>query len=228
MFWRSVPPQPLEAAIASELDAASYLMTFNEPERADQANLSPTYAASLWPQIEAIADAYNLEIVGPCMTKDATEWYDAFIASCTNCRIDYTCIHTYYQPWPCDGSKNWERIGSATQGDDYWLKWTLDKWYNWYGQKKIWVTEYGCYPWDEAGEGCDAAKHDDILDQQTAVFEQDGRVFRYNWFTTFAFDEGGFKDGALNVPNWETTEGGQGCPDRKWIEGWYTPSKGWG
>eukprot|EP00594_Rhizosolenia_setigera_P021006 CAMPEP_0178981054 /NCGR_PEP_ID=MMETSP0789-20121207/26843_1 /TAXON_ID=3005 /ORGANISM="Rhizosolenia setigera, Strain CCMP 1694" /LENGTH=466 /DNA_ID=CAMNT_0020671545 /DNA_START=60 /DNA_END=1457 /DNA_ORIENTATION=- len=225
MFWNSVP-STIDAELQAELEAATYLMTFNEPERGDQANLTPAQAAALWPQIENIADTYGLSIVGPCMTKDAYDWYDDFLAACTNCRIDYTCIHTYYQPWPCDGSKDWECIGNADLGNDYWLRVTLDRWFDDYG-KPIWVTEYGCYPWDAAGEGCDANKHSAILEQQTSVFEEDSRVFRYNWFTTYAFDEGGFKDGALNVPNYEEVGPGQACPNIKWIAGIFE-TRGWG
>ena len=203
-------------------------MTFNEPERADQANLHATDAALLWPQIEAIADEYNLQIVGPCMTKDGYTWqYDDFITECENCRIDYTCIHTYYQPWPCDGSKDWECIGNESLGQDHWLRRTLDRWYNDYGQKPIWVTEYGCYPWDTAGDGCDGAKHAAIMEQQTAVFEEDDRIFRYSWFTMHAFDEGGFKDGSLNVPHWEKQGPGIVCRNKKWLDGIFQ-TNGWG
>lgn len=80
---------------------------------------------------------------------------------------------------------------------------------------------------DAAGEGCDANKHSAILEQQTSVFEEDSRVFRYNWFTTYAFDEGGFKDGALNVPNYEEVGPGQACPNIKWIAGIFE-TRGWG
>lgn len=95
--------QCFDQANHEEFVAASNLLTFNEPERIDQANMTPAQAAALWPQIEAIAFNYDLKIVGPCMTKDAYTWYNDFLVACTNCRIDYTCIHTYYQPMPCTG-----------------------------------------------------------------------------------------------------------------------------
>jgi hypothetical protein len=227
MFWgaTSIPLQPFDQATHEEFVAASNLLTFNEPERIDQANMTPAQAAALWPQIEAIASTYDLKIVGPCMTKDAYTWYNDFLAACTNCRIDYTCIHTYYQPMPCTGP-DWECIGTTdpSKSETFFLEYTLDKWYNNYG-KPIWVTEYGCYPWDIAGEGCDAAKHEAIMEQQTRVFEADDRVERYNWFSTYAFDNG-FKDGALNVPNYDVKHGTT-CPNNFWLEGIFE-SRGWG
>lgn len=42
-----------------------YLLAFNEPNFKDQANLTPSAAAALWPKHEAIAKTYNLKIVGP-------------------------------------------------------------------------------------------------------------------------------------------------------------------
>ena len=43
-FWSSVPSQPLDPGVEAELQEARYVMTFNEPERADQANLTPQQA----------------------------------------------------------------------------------------------------------------------------------------------------------------------------------------
>ncbi|MBC7451657.1 MAG: hypothetical protein H7259_09235 [Cytophagales bacterium] len=49
----------------------------------NQARLTPTEAAAAWPQIEAIADEYNLKIVGPavnycgsCVTENGVTYND--------------------------------------------------------------------------------------------------------------------------------------------------------
>mmetsp|Transcript_30392 Transcript_30392/g.51795 ORF Transcript_30392/g.51795 Transcript_30392/m.51795 type:complete len:92 (-) Transcript_30392:1949-2224(-) len=90
-------------------------MAFNEPERGDQANISPSYAAELWPQIVSIANQYNLQLVAPCGTIDhGFTWYNDWLSSCTEmyggpCELDFTCTHAYYQPLPlpCDGVPVW-------------------------------------------------------------------------------------------------------------------------
>ena len=150
MFWNSVPdPNNLSATQIANFQAASHVMGFNEPERPDQANLTPANAAAKWANVVTIANTYNLKIVGPCMTKDAFTWYDEWLTECNNlypgvgCHHDAVCIHMYLQPHPCDTSKSWECFGDAT---GYHAKMHLNRWWNDYGNKPIWVTEYGCYP----------------------------------------------------------------------------------
>lgn len=150
MFWNSVPdPATLDADTITNLELATHVMGFNEPERPDQANLSPAQAAAMWGDVMTIASNYNLQIVGPCMTKDAFSWYNDWLAECntlygsTGCRHDAVCIHMYMQPHPCDTSKSWECFGDET---GYHAKYHLNRWWNNYGNKPIWVTEYGCYP----------------------------------------------------------------------------------
>ena len=196
MFWSSVPdPASLDADTIANMQAASHVMGFNEPERTDQANLSPFEAATKWEDVVAIANNYDLKIVGPCLTKDAFAWYDEWLTECdtlypgVGCHHDAVCIHMYMQPAPCDTSKSWECIGS--ESNPYHAKYHLDRWYNDYGNKPIWVTEYGCYPW--TATGCDAQKHEAIMDQMTSLFESPeytDKIERYNWFTMYASDEG--------------------------------------
>lgn len=63
----------------------AYLMTYNAPERGDQANVSPQVAASQWPDIVSIAREYNLEIVAPCGTIDlGSTWYHKWLDECND------------------------------------------------------------------------------------------------------------------------------------------------
>ena len=225
-------PNNLSAEVADSLLAARAVMGFNEPERSDQANLSPAQAAAMWGDVMTIADNFGLEIVGPCMTKDAFDWYDQWLSECNTrypdggCKHDAVCIHMYMQPAPCDTSKSWECFGDET---GYHAKYHLDRWWNNYGNKPIWVTEYGCYPWVDGG--CDASKHSAIMDQMTALFESPeyaDKVARYNWFTTYAHDPLGFGSGALNVPNWDLFME-KGCPGASmhWLAN-AKPTYSWG
>lgn len=232
-FWSFVPAlNELDSKTIANLQAASYVMTFNEPERTDQANLTPAAAAAMWANLVAIANQYQLQIVAPCMTKDAFSWFDEFLVECDSlypgegCHFDATCIHIYQQPHPCDVTKNWECIGDET---GYHARSYINRWYNDYGNKPVWITEYGCYPWTST-PGCTPQQHEDILEQLTGIFESpemQGIVGRYAWFTTFAFGgELGFAPGALNIPNWDIVSS-EICPNNEWLANAY-PGFSWG
>ena len=152
-----------------------YLLTFNEPNLTGQANMTPAQAAALWPQVEAIANTYNLKIVSPAMTYCAsgclapyntgslsgTDWLDAFFADCPGCRVDYIGLHIY-DTWLYGFTGN---IGNATTG------------YRKYG-KPIWITEFA----HGALNGTTAAIHAALMVDAIDFMEQDPMIFRYAWF----------------------------------------------
>lgn len=122
-----------------EIHDSEVLFTFNEPNNPNQANLSPSRAAALWPQIERAARAHNIRtLVGPSLNyavgrwHDPEEWYDAFFGACRGCRVDAIAIHVY----------NCNRQA---------MKARIDK-FRKYG-KQIWITEMACAddPQDIAG-----------------------------------------------------------------------------
>jgi hypothetical protein len=165
-------------ALTTYLDAhpeVEYLLTFNEPNLAWQANMTPAQAAALWPQVEAIADAYNLKIVSPAMTyctadcipgyntgfNSGTDWLDDFFSACPGCRVDYIGLHiydTWY--WGFRGS-----VGDNITG------------YKKYG-KPIWVTEFAHGALSGVSMATNAALMVDAID----YMEQDPDIFRYAWF----------------------------------------------
>lgn len=157
-------------ALTNYLDAhpeVKYLLAFNEPNYNVQANMTPAAAAALWPQVEAIADAYNLKIVSPAMSycsgtciagydnMHGTVWLDDFFTACPGCRVDDIAVHIY----------------------DTWyhgFRGVLDlyKKYN----RPIWVTEFD---YSNATTGPQhAALMVDVID----LMEKDPDVFRYAWF----------------------------------------------
>jgi hypothetical protein len=149
-----------------------YLLLLNEPNLTDQANLTPTQAAQLWPRYEALATKTGVQLVGPAITwgtmanfADPVVWLDAFYAAyrAANAnrdpRIDYLAFHWY----------------------DYGLKDQLDRLKK-YG-KSFWVTEFANW---HNGNG----PHIDTVDKQktqmtdmVALCEARADVFRYAWFT---------------------------------------------
>ncbi|WP_224997180.1 glycosyl hydrolase [Cesiribacter sp. SM1] len=145
-----------------------YLLGFNEPNFKDQANMTPVQAAARWPELEAIATGYGLELIGPavnycgnCVSENGTtysdpvEYLDAFFEACKDCRVDYIAVHWY----GCGG-----------------LEWYLSLFekYN----KPIWVTEFAC--WDNAAISLEQQKS--FLINAVEHMENNPNVFRYAWF----------------------------------------------
>ncbi|KAL7577159.1 hypothetical protein ACA910_003497 [Epithemia clementina (nom. ined.)] len=236
MFWGG-PPSNFTAHQIANLNAATYLMSYNEPDRTDQANKDPAFAAQQWPNFVAIANQYSLQLVAPCVTQDGYWWYDQWLANCTafygagGCQYEHTCIHMYFQPYQPSTSSckpgvlDWACIGpGASQA-----KSKISKWYNDYGQKPIWITELACAGWGfEAGYTgikCTEADHQALMNQLVPVLEADPviapYIFRYAWFTMYTGSELDWIGARLNDITWNTiSNGGYGCANRAWMQGW--------
>jgi len=225
--------------IHSNLQQSKYLLTFNEPELVGQANLSPNQAAQMWAGIETIASAYNIEVVGPCVTQDkGVQWYADWINECNNiygrdCNFDYTCIHLYYQPYTedtserCDSSDHeWACIQQGSTQGPTRAAYKINQWATNYPGKQIWVTEYACAPWGSTN-GCSAQEQIDIMNQLTPLLEESPDVFRYSWFGVYGGEgEGdGWEGNGLNENIWTSLKG-VGCEDRAWLAAFGTDA-GW-
>ncbi|SMB79891.1 glycosyl hydrolase [Deinococcus hopiensis] len=153
--------------------AARYLLVLNEPNLTDQANLTPTQAADLWPRYEQVAADTGVKLVGPAMNwgtmpgySDPVVWLDAFYSAYRarngnrDPRIDYLAFH-------------WYDYGLASQLD------RLKK----YG-KPFWVTEFS--NWHSGSDGAQIdtlAKQKAQMADMVATLESRSDVFRYAWFT---------------------------------------------
>ncbi|CAM2155196.1 exported protein of unknown function [Pararobbsia alpina] len=166
-----------DASVVAYLQAnpsIKYLLVLNEPNLVDQADMTPSAAAALWPRYEAISAATGVKIVGPAMNwgtlpgySDPVVWLDEFIADYQAAnggrspQIDYLAFH-------------WYDYGLASQLN------ALDK----YG-KQIWVTEFA--NWHSANDGAQlidtlAAQQAQMKDM-VSTCETRPDVFRYAWFT---------------------------------------------
>lgn len=72
--------------------------SFNEPDLAQQANLSPAAAAAAWKQyIQPFAG--KAKLCTPAITNGPAPmgqaWLDQFLSACTGCTIDCIAIHIY-------------------------------------------------------------------------------------------------------------------------------------
>ncbi len=214
MLYDHVPARPFDEETEENLQNAKYLMTLNEPELETQANLTPREAAVMWSSIVSIAREYNLELVAPCGTMDRGRmWYRDWLSECRKiygqpCYFDYTCLHAYYHPTPCNGIKAWACIGAQASN----AMTTINGWYSEFG-KPTWVTELGCNPW--GGRPCDASRHEQTMRQLIPYLDSTDAVFRYAWFQANGFYLD-FKESNTNKIIWEVSWG-VSCPKRKLV-----------
>lgn len=149
-----------------------YLLVMNEPNLTDQANRTPSQAASDWVKYEKVVSELaalqrTIYIVGPAITwgtmpiySDPIDWLDAFYLAYRNAnngkdpQIDYLAFHWY----------------------DYGLNDQLDRLTK-YG-KKIWITEMA--NWNSQINSYE--KHALQMKQMVEICENRDDVFRYAWF----------------------------------------------
>ena len=149
-----------------------YLLVMNEPNLTDQANRTPSQAATDWLKYEQVvndlaAQGRTVYLVGPAMSwgtmsgySDPVAWLDAFYASYKSAnngripQIDYLAFHWY----------------------DYGLSGQLDRLAK-YG-KKIWITEMANWNAQINSYVKQEAQMRDMVD----TCENRSDVFRYAWF----------------------------------------------
>ncbi|MDY0104075.1 MAG: glycosyl hydrolase [Lentimicrobium sp.] len=158
-----------------------YILGFNEPNFKSQARMTPTEAANAWPEIEALADEFNLKIVGPAVNyaasndavtengvtyTDPFKYLDDFFVACPGCRVDYIAVHCY-------------------MNDPSALSWYVNKFIDRY-KKPVWLTEFCSW---EAKAPLSTSKIDGINHQKEAMIrkveylELNPMVAKYAWFT---------------------------------------------
>jgi Glycosyl hydrolase catalytic core len=166
MIWGA---QHVNAEALAEAEG-QVLLGFNEPDRADQANLSVRQALDLWPQLMAT----GLRLGSPAPAADAAEpgsWLDAFLrgAAARHYRVDFIALHWYGADFVTD------RAVSQLAG---YLQATYDRY-----RLPIWLTEYALvdfsagvprYPTQERQAAFVAAS--------TLMLERLSYVERYAWF----------------------------------------------
>ena len=116
-------------ALSQSIHAADTMLGFNEPDNADQANMSVSRALALWPQL--VATGCRLGSPAPSGTNGGTvglAWLASFMSGNGGAapKVDFICAH-----WYKDYDYGYPNIG------DY-----LDFLHTTYG-KPIWLTEVG-------------------------------------------------------------------------------------
>ncbi|WP_189223100.1 sigma-70 family RNA polymerase sigma factor [Saccharothrix coeruleofusca] len=167
MIWgaKSVTPENLRAVKGQ----GTTLLGFNEPDLAEQSNMTVEQALDLWPQLQAT----GMRLGSPAVAHSGDKpggWLDRFLsgARARGLRVDFITLHWY-------GSD----FSPAAVGH---LKNYLDAVHARYGLP-IWVTEYSLM--DFSGGGVrypSAAELADFAGKSSRMLEGLSYVERYAWF----------------------------------------------
>jgi len=180
MIW-SANAGTIQARVDNILGYASslgvdYVLGFNEPDRAEQANMSVATAISLWDVMDDQFANAGIKLVSPALGDDTggRAWLDDFMnqANALNLQVDAVAMHWY-------GNVN---ISNPTATANGFLS-RVDSWHNTYG-KPIWITEFAGMDW-----GVDDITSEDLIAFNEAFLavvipglESRSYVERYAWW----------------------------------------------
>jgi putative glycosyl hydrolase len=146
---------------------SQWLMGFNEPDLADQANLTLAQAAKLWRKIEQ--EHPNLKLLAPAPSGGNGVWINNFrntyIATYgTPPRLDGLAVHCYA----------WYASDCINQTKQF------ESWASSWGIKEIWVTEFSFSP------AAPSSQTQSLQEAQTYInwLTNESLVTRYAWFAS--------------------------------------------
>ena len=170
MIWDEKRVNPRD--LAKVKTSGKVLLTFNEPNAKDQANMSVEQALSLWPQLEAT----GMRLGSPAPTREealAGRWLHRFMQGikAKGYRVDFVCVHHY--------SANYEAPqAAAAELRDY-----LSRVHELYG-KPVWLTEFALANWKTAAT---SKQQRSYMKEAVPMLEKLPFVERYAWFAMQRF-----------------------------------------
>lgn len=152
------------ASALSKLKSAGYrtVLGFNEPNKADQANLTVAQVIELWPSLTADPE---VRVGSAATSADAKAWFEDFMAQveAESLRVDFVAVHWYgWNAGSCDSAKELES----------YLTWA-EKF-----KKPIWITEFGCM--NQSNPSADVVKN--FYAAAIEMFGKHSSVERYAWY----------------------------------------------
>lgn len=141
-----------------------YVLGFNEPDGADQANMSVDEAIALWPMLEQI----GVPLVSPATVNPNNAWMQEFMrrADAQGLRVDHVAVHHYG--------------GASVTAFIDKLKQTYQA-YN----RPIWVTEFAVADWSATTAANNRYSQTEVLafmDEALKAMDEIKWVHRYAWF----------------------------------------------
>ncbi|GAB6902050.1 glycoside hydrolase family protein [Kineosporia succinea] len=146
------------------------LLGFNEPDLAEQSNMSVSKALNLWPKLEKT----GLRLGSPAVAWGADQdgqWLDQFMkgAKKRGYRVDFITLHWYGSDFNSPRAVN--QLKSYIQGV-----------HKKYPKKKIWITEYSLINFGSGAKFPTAANQANFVKKSTAMLEKISYVEHYSWF----------------------------------------------
>jgi hypothetical protein len=156
------------ATLAQVKGQGSVLLGFNEPDMAQQANMTPAQALDLWPQLQAT----GMRLGSPAVAfggDTAGGWLDQFMtgAASRGYRVDFITLHWY-------GSD----FSAAAVGQ---LRGYLQAVYNRY-HKPIWLTEFALINFGGSPKFPTQAQQSAFVTNAAAMLDALPYLERYAWF----------------------------------------------
>ncbi len=166
------------SALAQARTSGPELLTFNEPDRSDQANLTPAVALSLWPQLMAT----GMTLGSPAVSAGAADpggWLDQFMAGAAgrNYRVDFITLHWYGSDFT---------TAAATEQLRSYLQAVYDRYH-----RPIWLTEYALINFSGGASHFPSdAQQAAFVTSSTQMLDGLPYLARYAWFALPASDTG--------------------------------------
>ena len=168
------------------------LLGFNEPDNANQADMTPAQALALWPQLEST----GLELGSPAVSYGASTaggWLDQFMSGARQrgYRVDFIALHWY--------GSDFDTGAAVSQLQSY-----IESVYARY-QLPIWLTEFALIGFTSSGSQYPSeAQQAAFLTAATKMLDALPYVQRYAWFglpaTSAMPNSGLFQNGPAVTP----------------------------
>lgn len=171
MLWGARDFGGWVAAIETALFSGSeYIMGFNEPDVAAQADMSATDAAGYY-QNYITPYAGQAKLISPAVSSSTTEgqglsWMNSFLSQCTSCEITGLAVHWYGNT--IDEFKTFVQQAIDTASS--------------YSLSEVWITEFALAA--DINGIVDEATTNAFLTEALSYLDGESSVTRYSYFMT--------------------------------------------
>ncbi|KAJ5871791.1 uncharacterized protein N7529_004144 [Penicillium soppii] len=147
---------------------SNYILGFNEPDMASQANMSPSDAANYYLQYITPYSG-KAKLISPAVTSSTDagvglSWLESFMSSCADCSITGLAVHWYGST--ADEFKSFVTQAISTASD--------------YNLSELWITEFALSA--DANGSADLATTTAFLNEVIPWLDSQAGVTRYSYF----------------------------------------------
>jgi hypothetical protein len=158
--------------LAQANSSTGELLTFNEPDHADQANMTPAQAAALWPSIRATGMRISAPTMGtPTLITTPGAWFDQFVTLLGSPDFDFIPVDQYYdsalQPDPTIGAN-----AILANLDAIWEKY----------HKPIWLKEFAVINFTALPSNPSDNTVFEFMQKMVAGLHRRSFVERFSWY----------------------------------------------